>query len=178
MGKLTSQLTILSSIALGACATTSDLSSCDPNVASFGRTLSGLTSECYEARQDSLADIRAQQDAEREALEGDRRSLLYDADMASLTRSEQVRELAKLGDDIERLRAEIPTQGEVSAERAAEAERLGGELDALKKRVAFLRDRVATADEDIAALKQELAEVLARQDQVRLEIMALTQTTT
>lgn len=175
MVKLSSRLALISVLATGACATTSDLASCDPNVASFGRTLSGLTSNCYEARQGELAAIRAQQDAERQALEADRRSLLYETDLAALTRSEQERELSKLGDDIERLRTEIPATSDLAVERAAEAERLDRELDDLKERVAFLRARVATADEDIVALRQELLEVLAQQDQVQREIIALTE---
>ena len=176
MANLSSRMTVALFLTTGACATTSDLASCDPNVASFGRTLSGLSSNCYEARQGELASIRAQQDAERRALEDDRHSLLYETDLAALTRSEQERELAKLGDDIERLRAEIPATSDLAVERAADAERLDGELDRLKDRVAFLRARVETADEDIVALRQELLEVLASQEQVQREIMALTET--
>lgn len=163
-------------LATGACATASDMSSCDPNVASYGRTLSGLSSGCYEGRQEELASIRAEQEAERQALENERRSLLYDKDIATLTRSEQERELKKLGDDIEKLRSEIPSQEDASSARAAEAERLNSELDQLKARIAYLRERVATADEDIAALRQELSEVLAEQVRVRREITALTTT--
>ncbi len=175
MVKKIQRLALLPALATGACATTTDLASCDPNVASFGRTLSGLASNCYDARQDELAAIRAEQDAERMALEHERRSLLYDTDIAALTRSEQEREIAKLGDDIERLRAEIPAASNLADERAAEAERLNGELDALRQRVAFLQARIETADEDIVALRQELSEVLAEQDRVRREIVALTE---